>query len=80
MRWWGWVDGLCNALFVTATALTTRKIGSAGVTITTSCMSIILSLVLERYGLMGLMPSPLTIMRLLGGAMAMGGIVLVARP
>jgi transporter family-2 protein len=77
--WWGWVGGLCNALFVIAAAVTTRKIGSAGFTVTTSCVSIIVSLVLDRYGLMGLAPKPLTVMRMVGGAMAMGGIFLVAK-
>ena len=77
--WWGWVGGLCNALFVIAAAVTTRKIGSAGFTVTTSCVSIVVSLLLDRYGLLGLEAKPLTMLRVLGGAMAIGGILLVSR-
>lgn len=76
--WWVWIGGLCNLLFVLAGALCTQKIGSAVFTVTVACSAIVLSILLDRWGVMGLSPHPLSWMRLLGGAMAVGGIVLVS--
>ena len=76
--WWAWLGGLSNLLFVLAAALTTRKIGSAVFTVTTASCAIVMSIVFDRFGIMGLPPHPLTVLRVLGGAMAVGGIALVS--
>jgi bacterial/archaeal transporter family-2 protein len=76
--WWAWVGGLCNLCFVLAGALCAQRIGSATFTVTVACSAIVLSIVLDRLGVMGLEEHPLSAMRLLGGALAIGGIVLVS--
>jgi len=76
--WWAWVGGLCNLCFVLTAALCTQKIGSAMFTVTVACSAVVLSIVLDRFGVMGLEEHPITWMRLLGGAMAVGGIALVS--
>lgn len=75
--WWAWVGGLCNALFVLAAALATQRVGSAVFTVTAACCAVVLSIILDWGGIMGLHQHPLSVLRLLGGAMAIGGIVLV---
>ncbi len=76
--WWAWLGGPCNLMFVVAAALCTQKIGSAVFTVTAACCAVVLSIVMDRLGVMGLEPHPLSWMRLLGGAMAVGGIILVS--
>lgn len=76
--WWVWLGGICNLMFVLAGALATQKVGSAVFTVTVASCAIALSLVLDSYGLLGLEQHPLTWIRLLGGAMAIGGIALVS--
>lgn len=76
--WWAWLGGLCNLMFVLAAALTTQKVGSAVFTVTAACCAIVLSIVLDRAGIMGLQPHPVNWLRMLGGAMGVGGIILVS--
>ena len=76
--WWAWLGGLCNLLFVLTASVATQKLGSAVFTVTAACVAVILSLALDRFGLLGLAPHPLTWVRILGGFMAVGSIVLVA--
>ena len=47
-------------------------------TVTAACCAIVLSIFLDRFGILGLDVHPLSLLRLLGGGMAVGGIVLVA--
>ena len=75
--WWAWLGGICNAMFVLAAALATQRVGSAVFTVTAACCAVVLSIVLDRAGIMGLQQHPITLLRLFGGAMAVGGIVLV---
>jgi bacterial/archaeal transporter family-2 protein len=75
--WWAWVGGLCNLCFALAGALCTQRIGSATFTVIVACTAVVLSIVLDRFGVMGLKEHPINWMRLAGGAMAVGGIALV---
>jgi len=76
--WWAWVGGVCNLCFVLAASISTQRIGSGAFTVTQASCAIVLSLLLDRLGVMGLHPHPLSALRVLGGAMAVGGIVLVS--
>ena len=66
--WWAWVGGVCNLIFVVAGAVATRRIGSATFTIVTLVCAVLLSLLLDQLGIMGLEQRPATALRLLGGA------------
>lgn len=79
LPWWAFVGGLCNLTFVMAAAVATREIGSGPFTVATSVFAIVLSVVLDKYGLMGLEAQALTWQRVLGAAMAIVGVVLVSR-
>jgi transporter family-2 protein len=76
--WWVWLGGICNAIFVLAAAMATQKIGSGVYTVIVACSAVILSMVLDQFGLLGLHQHPISLLRLLGGAMALGGIALVS--
>jgi transporter family-2 protein len=77
--WWAWAGGLCNALFVIAGAVVTKQIGSASFTVIVLVSAVLLSILLDQFGLMGLERHPVSLLRLLGGALAVVGVVLVSR-
>jgi transporter family-2 protein len=76
--WWVWLGGICNAIFVLAAAVATQKIGSGVYTVIIACSAVILSMVLDQFGLLGLHQHSLSLMRLLGGMLALSGIALVS--
>ena len=54
LPWWAFVGGLCQLTFTVAAAVSTQKIGSAAFTVTVLVIAVVLSIVLDKYGLMGL--------------------------
>ncbi len=79
MPWWAPLGGLVGALAVVAGLLFVNKVGAgtfAGLTITAN---ILMSLVIDKFGLFGMEVHPLSIGRMAGGALMVAGIALVAR-
>ena len=78
LPWWAFIGGLCQLTFTVAAAISTQKIGSAGFTVTVLVVAVVLSIALDRYGLMGLPIRDATWPRLLGAALAIVGVTLVS--
>jgi len=78
MPWWAPLGGLLGAFAVIAGLLFVDKIGArpfAGLTITAN---ILMSLAVDHFGLFGIEQHSLNIWRVLGGALMVGGIALIA--
>jgi transporter family-2 protein len=69
--------GVLGAALVTVSLVTVRKLGAGGVVAATVTGQLIVSAVLDRYGVLGLDRVGLTPMRLAGFALLLGGTVLV---
>ena len=78
LPWWAFVGGVCNALFLLCTLLVTRKLGSATFTTAVVIAAVITSLALDHWGLMGFAVRPATPLRLVGGLLAIGSVVMIA--
>ncbi len=76
--WWAFIGGICNALFLMATLLVTKRLGSATFTTLVVVSAVLTSLALDNYGLLGFAVRVATWPRLLGGALAACGVVLIA--
>ena len=78
MPWWAPLGGLAGAFAVIAGLLFVDKIGAgafAGLTITAN---ILMSLVVDNWGLFGMPVHSVNLWRALGGALLVGGMTLVA--
>ena len=78
MPWWAPLGGLIGAFAVIAGLLFVDRIGAgpfAGLTITAN---ILMSLIIDQFGLFGMPVHHLSIWRILGGALMVGGIALIA--
>ena len=78
MPWWAPLGGLVGSLAVVAGLLFVDKVGAgafAGLTITAN---ILMSLVIDQYGLFGMEVHQLSVWRVVGGALMVAGIALVA--
>jgi transporter family-2 protein len=79
MPWWAPLGGLIGAVAVVAGLLFVNKIGAgsfAGLTITAN---ILMSLVIDKFGWFGMEVHPLNGCRMLGAALMVGGITLIAK-
>ena len=79
LPWWAPLGGLVGALAVVAGLLFVDKVGAgafAGLTITAN---ILMSLAIDKFGWFGMEVHPLNGWRMLGAALMVGGIALIAR-
>jgi bacterial/archaeal transporter family-2 protein len=79
MPWWAPLGGLVGAFAVIAGLLFVGKVGAgafAGLTITAN---ILMSLVIDRYGLFGMEVHALSGGRIAGAALMVAGIALISR-
>jgi bacterial/archaeal transporter family-2 protein len=77
--WWGWFGGVFGALYILCMVLTAQKVGAGiflGITITTT---IVASLAMDHYGLLGFKQHPASPARMLGGALMVAGMLLIGK-
>jgi transporter family-2 protein len=78
MRWWAPLAGLVGAVAVVAGLLFVDKIGAgpfAGLLITAN---ILMSLLIDQFGMFGMAQHSLNLGRIVGGALMVAGIVLIS--
>jgi bacterial/archaeal transporter family-2 protein len=77
--WWAWLGGLMSAGLTMAQLYISKAIGAAtflGLIVTAG---VITSILLDHFGLVGFQVHPASLWRVLGGALMIGGVGLVAR-
>lgn len=79
LTWYYLTGGLLGAVYVTTALIAVRALGGGGVTAATIAGQLSMSLVVDRYGLLGLEQRPLSVGRLAGVAFLVVGTFLVVR-
>ena len=74
-----WLGGLYGAVFVVASAYAVPRLGVATTIVLMVAGQMMLSLILDHFGFMGVPKQPITLSRLAGVAMLIGGVLLVRR-
>ena len=79
VHWWAWTGGLISILSTVAGLMLAQKLGSGLFTGLTLTASVITSVALDHFGLVGLSKHPASPLRMAGCALLVGGIWLVAK-
>ena len=79
LPWYAWVGGLYGAIFVVAAAWGVPKLGVATTITLMVAGQLLLSLVLDHFGVMGVPKQPLNLGRVAGVALVLAGVLLVRR-
>ncbi|HLH10944.1 MAG TPA: DMT family transporter [Methylovirgula sp.] len=79
MPWWAPLGGLVGAFAVIAGLLFVNRVGAAAFAGLTVTANFLMSVAIDRFGWFGIEPRPLSGLRLIGAALMVGGIALVAR-
>lgn len=77
--WWGWIGGTMGALYVLAGVLTAERVGTGifiGLSVTAS---IVASIAIDHYGLLGMHRHIASPGRILGGILMVAGMLLIGR-
>jgi bacterial/archaeal transporter family-2 protein len=79
MPWWAVVGGLVGAVQVYAGLTLVNKIGAGPFVGFTVSAALITSLAIDHFGWFRMQPHPLNTGRMIGGALLVGGITLIAK-
>ncbi len=77
--WWGWIGGTLGAIYVLCGVLTAEKVGSGifvGLSVTASILA---SIAIDHYGLLGFHRHTAGPGRLIGGGLMVAGMILIGR-
>ena len=79
LPWWVWTGGLLGAYFVTALVILAPRLGASTLIGLALTGQMIVSLVLDHYGLLGFPVQRLTLPRMIGATLLLIGMVLIRR-
>ncbi|WP_339933334.1 DMT family transporter [uncultured Brevundimonas sp.] len=79
LPWYAWVGGLYGAIFVVAATWGVPRLGVATTITLMVAGQLLLSLVLDHFGVMGVPKQPLNLSRIAGVALVLAGVLLVRR-
>ncbi len=79
LPWWAWCGGLCGAVFVAGAAWAVPKVGVATLLTLGVAGQLLMAIIIDHFGLLGVARQAITGGRLLGVALVLAGVVLVRR-
>ena len=77
--WWVWAGGLFGSVFVTAAAAFAPRLGAATFISVTIAGQVLVSILLDHFGAVGFAARHVTLLRLLGALLLVGGVLLVRK-
>lgn len=77
--WWVWTGGLSGVIFITAALLITPRLGATGFMISVIAGQILVAMLIDHFGLMGLPVKEVNLGRVLGVMMIFGGVMVVQK-
>jgi len=76
---WAWTGGALGALYVASSTVLGPLLGSAALTGLVVAGQMTMALAIDQYGLVGFEQQSITLPRLIGAAMVVGGVLLLGR-
>jgi bacterial/archaeal transporter family-2 protein len=76
---WALVGGLLGAVYVSVALVAVRTLGASGLTAVVILGQLAMSVVIDRYGLLGVSRQPIGVQRIAGLALLAAGVLLVVR-
>jgi bacterial/archaeal transporter family-2 protein len=77
--WWALVGGLLGAVYVSVALVAVRTLGASGLTAVVIGGQLVISVVIDRFGLLGVAKQAVGAQRILGLVLLAAGVVLVVR-
>jgi transporter family-2 protein len=77
--WWALVGGLLGAVYVTVALVAVRTLGASGLTAVVITGQLVISVVIDRFGLFGIARQHIGSTRVIGLVLLAAGVVLVVR-
>jgi transporter family-2 protein len=76
---WTWVGGLLGAVYVVSVIISVPRLGTASVIALVIFGQLVVSLLLDHFGVLVAAPHPINAIRLIGASLLFGGALMVLR-
>ena len=77
LPWWAWTGGLLGVFYVTLAVVGVRAVGAATVIVCAVLGQVVMGLLLDATGWLGVPKAPLSLHRIAGGLLVLAGVLLV---
>jgi bacterial/archaeal transporter family-2 protein len=77
--WWAIIGGMAGAVFTLATLAATPKVGAGVFVAVTVTTGVVVSIIIDHFGIIGVDKHPANIGRIIGAALMIGGVLLVGK-
>jgi transporter family-2 protein len=77
--WWALAGGLLGAIYVTVALVAVQTLGASGLTAVVITGQLTISVVIDRFGLLGIARQQVGVPRIIGLVLLVAGVVLVVR-
>jgi transporter family-2 protein len=77
--WWALIGGLLGAVYVTVAIVAVRTLGASGLTAVVITGQLVISVVIDRFGLLGVARQSIGPLRIVGLVLLVAGFLLVVR-
>ena len=77
--WWQWLGGLLGASYIYAAVILAPRLGAATLVAAIVAGQMVSSVILDHYGWVGYAPQPVTVGRVVGMGLVIGGVLLIQR-
>jgi transporter family-2 protein len=77
--WWAMIGGLLGAVYVFVALEAVKYLGASGLTAVVIAGQLAASVVVDRFGLLGIARTPITLDRIIGLVLLVAGVALVVR-
>lgn len=77
--WWALTGGLLGAVFVSVAIVAVRTLGASGLTAVVIAGQLVISVVIDRFGLLGVARQAVGVQRVVGLVLLAAGVLLVVR-
>lgn len=77
--WWGLAGGLLGAVYVTVALVAVRTLGASGLTAAVIAGQLAISVVVDRFGLLGVAKQQIDAGRVVGIVLLVTGVALIVR-
>ncbi len=79
VSWWAWMGGVLSILSTMAGLTLVQRLGSGIFTSLSLTASLVVSVMLDHFGLLGLKQHPVSVGRVIGCGLMIGGVWLIGR-
>ena len=78
-NWWAWSGGFFGAIYIAISIMLVPRLGTATFVALLVAGQMLASLIVDHYGIFGVVQHPVSAPRLLGAALLLGGVILIRR-